>query len=126
MKKNGNLEKMLKLAILPELKRLGAKRSDQLRRMLEEIPYQKNAKSYENGQLFVRNIVKGGQFMGKLKEHLGNFDRLANNIRSNGVVAKWRGLDTEIRNDAQEFVAIMEALTYFLGDGFIMGALRDN
>lgn len=91
--------------------------------LVQSIPYTYNNSNQTNALTTIKELIKKGIFVEKMQNYMNSLDETLQAINNNGLLARWRGLETEVRNSGQEFIAIVESLVYLLGEGFLSGAL---
>lgn len=121
-----NLEILLKIVLLPMLNQLPSGLAGKFSQLVQGIPYTYNNSNQTNALAFLKKYISKDTFVDKMHNYINSLEETLQAINNNGLLARWRGLSTEIRTDGQEFIAIIESLVYILGEGFLAGALNDS
>lgn len=121
-----NLETLIKIVLLPMLTSLPSVLAAKFAQFVQSIPYTYNNSNQTNALNFIKGFIKEGVLVNKLRTYINSLEETLQAINNNGLLARWRGLGTEIRTDGQEFIAIIESLVYLLGEGFLAGALGEQ
>lgn len=98
---------MIKIAVYPVLSELSPKLATKLNTLVETIPYQYNTSNYSNGMSFLKKMIDRGDFIQKFIDYVDDIELILKEVNSSGQLARWRGLDTQVKTPEQEFIAML-------------------
>ena len=84
------------------------------------------ASSYSTASTYIRKLIESGNLLPTIEELFANFNEIYDEVVGNSILTRWRGFEAEGKTPAYQCIAVVEALMYFLGEGFVMGALKQS
>ena len=96
-----------------------------MRALFSEIPLQSNIGIYSSACTYIRRLIEAQKLIQTVEEFFDNFNEIYDEVVSNSVLTRWRGFEAESKSAVNQCLALMEALIYFLGKGFVLGAVEE-
>ena len=117
----------MKLALYPIFNRVPYQKASIYLQIINKLPFEINTDSYIKSFELLKVRIDEKSLIENLNSYIENLEHIENYLEQNSTLERWVSLkEAYERQTVNDFLSLTEELMYFLGEGFVSGALRES
>lgn len=121
-----NLERMIRIYLVPYFLWVKNEQAERMVHLFGQIPLQANASSYSLAYTHIKKLIDTDKLAPTIIAIFENFDELYSDALESSILTRWKRFEREGKSIPYQCLSLVEALIYFVGEGFVMGSLQER